>query len=276
MLWSVSLRAGEATPWHAHDVVEMVCCLEGSGGIEIEAHKIDFVPGRSVVIAPGVRHRYVFAAGEAVALKMVCMNEADVASFLSPAQAALLAGTRTAVATFADHPAGDEGLAHTLALIPDAFGIDDAQELRVAWGAIGLLLALHGKRCAPLAAHGRPRHASKIDEIRTWLEAHLGDGVGLDETATRFGLSRSLLTREFRRHTGKSFVDYCNTRRVEKAALGLVADRRPIIEVALEAGFANLSHFHRQFKNHYGLTPASFRRQIAGQPADGPVLEAAV
>ena len=37
-----------------------------------------------------------------------------------------------------------------------------------------------------------------------------------------------------------------------------------VTRVALDSGFANLSHFHRQFKAIYGLTPAAFRRQIAG------------
>ena len=81
---------------------------------------------------------------------------------------------------------------------------------------------------------------------------------------TQFGLSRSVLTREFRRHTGKSFIDYCNGRRIEKAAAILAAGKESVTQAALESGFANLSHFHRQIKAMYGLTPAAFRRQILG------------
>jgi AraC family transcriptional activator of mar-sox-rob regulon len=274
MLWSVSARIGEPTPWHAHDVFEFVCCQGGTGRLELDRQQIDFVRGRSIVVAPGVRHRYYFAPGDEADLKMVCMNAEDVASFLSPAHAASLASLTAEAASVADHPEDGAGLRAMLPLIPDGFGINEMPELRVIWGAISVLLALHGKHCETPDARSRRRHAAKIAEIRAWIEASLDDDIGLDQAASRFGLSRSLLTREFRRHTGKSFVDYCNTRRVERAALTLVSGAKSITEVALESGFANLSHFHRQFKNHYGLTPASFRRQITGM-AEPEALEQA-
>ncbi len=75
-------------------------------------------------------------------------------------------------------------------------------------------------------------------------------------------MSRSLFTREFRRHTGMSFVEHCNTRRVEKAALLLSTTVLNITEVAFGSGFSNLSHFHRQFNANYGLTPRAFRRKM--------------
>jgi AraC family transcriptional activator of mar-sox-rob regulon len=59
-----------------------------------------------------------------------------------------------------------------------------------------------------------------------------------------------------------SFVEHCNTRRVEKAARVLSSTELNITEVALGSGFSNLSHFHRQFKANYGLTPGAFRRKM--------------
>lgn len=268
MLWSLSASTGTTSSQHAHDLYEFVCCQGGSGALHFAGRQIDFRRGRTILIAPGVLHRYAFAPGEEADLKLICMNGEDVATYLSPAHAAFLAGTSNAGVTFADHVgAADDDetrLQALLALIPDGFGLSDVRELRVAWGAINLLLALHGKAHAIPADPTLHRYRERIDEVCRWLDGHLGEALRIDDVASRFGFSRSLLTREFRRHKGKSFVDYCNTRRVERAAVRLASSNDSITGVALASGFANLSHFHRQFKDNYGLTPAAFRRKISG------------
>jgi AraC family transcriptional activator of mar-sox-rob regulon len=73
------------------------------------------------------------------------------------------------------------------------------------------------------------------------------------------------LTKEFRHYTGKSFVDYCNARRVQRAAMILVTRPESVTQVAFDSGFSNLSHFHRQFKAHFGLTPAAFRHKVVDE-----------
>jgi len=270
MLWSLSARTNTSSQQHAHDVYEFVCCRSGSGRLYFSDQQIDFCCGRTILIAPGVPHRYCFEPGEEAHIKLICMNGEDIATYLSPAHAALLAGANTPGVTYADHAhlresSHDEAQLHALlAMIPDGFGLSDMRELRVVWGAINLLLALHGKAQEVPAEPARQRYRQKIDDMCCWIDSRLSRPLKLDEVASEFGLSRSLLTREFRRHTGKSFVDYCNTRRVEQAAIRLASANASITSVALASGFANLSHFHRQFKDSYGETPAAFRRRMAG------------
>jgi AraC-like DNA-binding protein len=40
----------------------------------------------------------------------------------------------------------------------------------------------------------------------------------------------------------------------------MLIDGRPLIEVALDAGFADQAHFSREFKRTFGVTPSDFRR----------------
>jgi AraC family transcriptional activator of mar-sox-rob regulon len=129
-----------------------------------------------------------------------------------------------------------------------------------------VLLAVHGKAQKSTSNQDGQKYRQKILEIVKWVDTQLHATTSLEALAEQFGMSRSLLTREFRRYTGKSFIDYCNSRRVEKAALILASSKESITRIALESGFSNLSHFHRQFKSIYGLTPAVFRRQIFGTP----------
>lgn len=264
MLWSMTTNAEESSPWHGHDILEWVFCRAGSGRLETEGQIIELRPGRTFFIAPGTPHRFAFQTGEKADLKFLCLNSQDMATYLSPAQLALLEGVIAARVSYTDH---EKNLPHVRSLsnlIPDGFNITDARELALAWGAVGMLVALHAQGEDAPDDYSWRRYRQKIEDIKGWIDTKLGGCISLDEAGAQFGLSRSVLTREFRRHTGKSFIDYCNGRRIEKAAAILAAGKESVTQAALESGFSNLSHFHRQFKSMYGLTPAAFRRQILG------------
>ena len=64
--------------------------------------------------------------------------------------------------------------------------------------------------------------------------------------------------------TGKSFTHHLLARRLQKAALMLRDTRwsyRKIAEIAVEAGFTDLSYFNRAFRRSFGLTPSQMRGQ---------------
>ena len=51
--------------------------------------------------------------------------------------------------------------------------------------------------------------------------------------------------------------------RIRRAQRLLVATGLSVADVALEAGFDNLSHFHRRFRERVGETPLQFRKNRA-------------
>lgn len=263
MLWTLSAAIKDSIDWHGHDIFECVYCRSGSGWLEVEDRKIDLRPGRSIVIAPAVRHRYRLQPGEVAKVKALCLNRQDVALYLAPAQLAFLDSVKQAAVSYADHRESAARVWDVVNLIPDRFNIGDVRELGVVWGAIGLFLAMHVKASEIPEEYAWRQYRQKIEKILEWIDTRLHETMSLEEVGTEFGLSRSLLTREFRRHTGKSLIDYCNGRRIERAATILAAGEKSVTSAALESGFSNLSHFHRQFKVIYGLTPAAFRRQVA-------------
>jgi AraC-like DNA-binding protein len=67
--------------------------------------------------------------------------------------------------------------------------------------------------------------------------------------------------------TGKSFSHHLLEARLQKAA-SLLRDpqwhARRIADIAGEAGFADLSHFSRSFRRHYGSTPSEMRAASRG------------
>ena len=76
------------------------------------------------------------------------------------------------------------------------------------------------------------------------------------------GLSTAAFTRNFRRATGTTLVDYVNDLRIGHACRMLAESTNPITEICFESGFTNLSNFNRCFLRRRGMTPSQFRGQF--------------
>jgi AraC family transcriptional regulator, dual regulator of chb operon len=69
------------------------------------------------------------------------------------------------------------------------------------------------------------------------------------------------VAREARRWLGKTPTDIVNDARAAHAAARLAETDGPILDIALECGLENISHFYRLFRARYGATPGQYRRR---------------
>jgi AraC-like DNA-binding protein len=97
-----------------------------------------------------------------------------------------------------------------------------------------------------------------LQRARQFLDAEKTRVVRSAELEAVTGLTRYDLTRQFRLMCGTSPYRYLLMRRLEFAR-EQIARRRPLGEVALDAGFADQAHFSRMFKAAFGLTPGRYR-----------------
>ena len=67
-----------------------------------------------------------------------------------------------------------------------------------------------------------------------------------------------------------AFVNEYRLREVSRQLADPALDRRPILTLALEAGFGSVGPFNRIFRDRYALTPSEFRARRAGCPAVSP------
>jgi AraC-like DNA-binding protein len=85
------------------------------------------------------------------------------------------------------------------------------------------------------------------------------DDVTLDSLAAYAGFSRYTLSRMFRQHTGQTFTQYLNKRRVTMAEELLASTKVPVTQVALQCGFNSIATFNRVFRDVRGCTPTQYR-----------------
>jgi AraC family transcriptional regulator len=68
--------------------------------------------------------------------------------------------------------------------------------------------------------------------------------------------------RRFQQHTGVAPYTWFLDRRVERAKQLMQQDRRPLAEVALDAGFCSQSHFTETFHRRVGTSPGRWRSRL--------------
>lgn len=79
------------------------------------------------------------------------------------------------------------------------------------------------------------------------------------------GRSAEHVARVARAVYGLTPSDLVNRVRMEHAARELRATTRPIVDIALECGIGNLSHFYALFRATHGITPKRYRVRALGQ-----------
>ncbi|MCX7710002.1 MAG: AraC family transcriptional regulator [Clostridia bacterium] len=96
-----------------------------------------------------------------------------------------------------------------------------------------------------------------IFRVCDYIQTHPGGILSLDKLSQIACLSRFHFCRLFKAVVGVSPYDYQIQTRIKKAR-GLLIERKPIADIAMELGFADQSHFSRFFKRNTGVTPAGF------------------
>jgi AraC family transcriptional regulator len=126
--------------------------------------------------------------------------------------------------------------------------------LRIIERVIGLMAS---DRRAPAAPTGR--ETRRVIEAIRLVESEAARPLELKEMAAVAGMSKYHFLRVFRRLTGMTPHRYLISARLRRAALALASSRRPVIAIALDAGFGDLSTFNKTYRAGFGLTPTQYR-----------------
>ncbi|MEO7966898.1 MAG: AraC family transcriptional regulator [Gemmatimonadaceae bacterium] len=106
-----------------------------------------------------------------------------------------------------------------------------------------------------------PRWLHTVEDA---IEASVAAPPSIEELAALAGVHASHLLRVFRKYHGATVANYVRVRRIERAREAIVAQKLPLSVIALDAGFADQSHFTRVFRQAFGLTPGQYARSLRG------------
>ena len=97
---------------------------------------------------------------------------------------------------------------------------------------------------------------SKIVAILQYLNAHLTEGLSIDQLAERFYISKYHMMRRFRDETGYTIHGYLTEKRL-LLAQQLLEQGVPSGEAALRCGYQEYSTFSRAYKKQFGRAPSA-------------------
>lgn len=101
--------------------------------------------------------------------------------------------------------------------------------------------------------------------VLQYIHTHYAEPITLDQLASLEHISKSYLSRLFKRQTGQTVITYINSLRIETAKRLLTATRESVDEIACKVGFESPKYFYRAFRTLTGDTPAGFRKRYQNE-----------
>jgi len=128
------------------------------------------------------------------------------------------------------------------------------------------LLAGHEDGQRPFAAMTRPNQVrdAVIGQCQAWIAQHYGSTNPVAAMTERSGLQPRTFARRFRSATGYLPIEYVHAVRIEEARRILETEASATDEVGYQVGYDDPTFFRRLFKRKTGLSPAAYRRKMAG------------
>ena len=232
---------------HQHTFFELVCVLNGSCAHELDGIAHGLAAGDAMWIIPGQSHGFRSQSDtvEAASLSVTSVHMAS---------AGILPGEIPAGA-FRLSPAG---LGYLRELAEQTDLLSGAARTAMADGILHFFAGAAAQaRCqqtlpAPLRAAMSAMHTPE----------NLRGGVPAFRALMHF--SPAQLCRWTQRYLHESPQSFVLRLRLQTACEWLSSDRS-LEEIAEFVGFSSYSHFHLQFRQMYGMTPAQMRRKNEGQ-----------
>jgi len=129
-------------------------------------------------------------------------------------------------------------------------------------------LAIEGLALELLACAGRAGGEPDRDDahwlrtVRDLVHESTPRMLSLHELGEIVERHPAYIARAFKDAYGVSVTTYARTRRLEWATAAVASTDDPLARIALEAGFADQSHFTRSFRRHHGVTPGRYRALV--------------
>jgi AraC-like DNA-binding protein len=144
---------------------------------------------------------------------------------------------------------------------------DQVSTGRLLLALVDLLYFIYDQCLQPLSEHREfPSDKEKtVQDVIALLEnSYSEDDLHMEKLQRELHLSKSYLAKIFKEVTGVTIFEYVYRKRINEAKiLFLLHPSLTVTEVCFQLGFKHLAHFSRLFKQHVGLSPDRYKKQLS-------------
>ena len=236
------LNAREKAPnWHEN--IELLQATEGSGYVLCGVEKLPLTADTVVVVNADTLH--CIGTDSHLAYRCLIIDNSFFTANGVPIRSlyfqSLLSGTE----------AGS-----LLADIAQAYASYTPEDFRCILSIRSLVQQLVQLLCLHYTVQKPDNPANEhVKKAMVYLRQNLSAPISLDDLAKAVGISKYHLSREFKRHTGKTVVETLNRMRCTEARR-LIENGASVSAAAASCGFDNLSYFTRTYKKYLGTLPS--------------------
>jgi AraC family transcriptional regulator, melibiose operon regulatory protein len=103
----------------------------------------------------------------------------------------------------------------------------------------------------------------QLERIIHWIHDHYMEKITLKRIADELAINKHYISHLFREITGITARQYILNYRLDQARYLLELNpEQPISEIALQVGFESIPHFSRLFRQHFNVSPSTYRKQL--------------
>ena len=124
-----------------------------------------------------------------------------------------------------------------------------------------LLLWLSWRAAAPSSFASQSRAELALDRVVAIVQGRFQQPLRMDELAAEVEVSQNYLARCFRQRFGMTIPHYLLLRRIDHAQYLLRHTNMAVAAVARRVGLPDPQHFNKQFRQHVGQSPSTYRQQ---------------
>ncbi len=99
----------------------------------------------------------------------------------------------------------------------------------------------------------------RIEKILAEIKINLSHPLSIQALADNLNMSASRLQHLFKQEVGTSITKYIKNLRLDKARELLGTTYLSIKEIRVRVGLADKSHFFRDFRKEFGVSPSEYR-----------------
>jgi AraC-like DNA-binding protein len=139
---------------------------------------------------------------------------------------------------------------------------DDVCWVKLKLHLINTLLVIIGRNIKKTQPDTTINKEERLQDILQYIQENIYSPKQLqaDNISKVFGISLTYLSRYFKKHTGKTMLDYISAYKTKLIENRLLHSAMRISEIADEFSFSDESHLNKFFKKQLGMNPTEYRR----------------